>query len=251
MLAGDDHEAAELVQEAVKTGSDLAAYDSILVPALTRARRDREAGQLPAAEYAHVIETTQAVLDQAITAGPTLEPDAPGTAAPEHVVVAGCPVRDEADRVVLTTLNRLLEADGHAVRIAPAGGLVAETIATVVAMNPAAIFVSSVEESGRARHLVKRLRAACPETAIVVVCWGLQGSAKPRAELCAAGADDVVTTLGQARSNLLRLTPPPERAAADGDDNRATARDGVGLAASAREFMTLSRGERADRFRWR
>src|SRR5437763_6534705 len=32
--------------EAVKTGSDLAAYDSILVPAMARVRRDHEMGQL-------------------------------------------------------------------------------------------------------------------------------------------------------------------------------------------------------------
>ena len=69
ILAGDDQEAAELVREAVKTGSDLAAYDSILVPAMARVRRDYETGQLPPAEYAHVIETTRAVLDRAIGRG--------------------------------------------------------------------------------------------------------------------------------------------------------------------------------------
>jgi predicted PurR-regulated permease PerM/methylmalonyl-CoA mutase cobalamin-binding subunit len=237
VLAGDDQEAAELVHEAVKSGSDLAAYDSILVPALARARHDHDVGQLPAAEYAHVIETTRTVLDRAIAAAPTLATDAPATGAPERVVVAGCPVRDEADRVALTTLNRLLEADGYAVQIAPAGALVAETIAAVVAMNPAAILVSSVQESGRARHLVKRLRAACPEIPIVVGCWGLPSSRKLRTDLCAAGADDVVTTLGQARSDLLRLTPAPEPAGAEDAEPVSaleTSRHGVGLAASAR-----------------
>src|SRR5207302_8797506 len=42
ILAGDDQEAAELVHEAVKTVSDLAAYDSILVPAVARVRSDYE-----------------------------------------------------------------------------------------------------------------------------------------------------------------------------------------------------------------
>src|SRR6185369_8881956 len=70
VLAGDDQEAAELVHEAVKTSSDLDAYDTILVPALARARHDHEVGQLPDAEYTHVIETTRAVLDRAITDGP-------------------------------------------------------------------------------------------------------------------------------------------------------------------------------------
>src|SRR5262249_61976299 len=76
VLAGDDQEAAELLREAVKTGSDVAAYDTIVAPALARARRDHDAGQLPAADYAHVIETTRAVLDRAIVASPSPEPQA-------------------------------------------------------------------------------------------------------------------------------------------------------------------------------
>jgi predicted PurR-regulated permease PerM len=236
VLAGDDQEAAELVHEAVKTSSDLAAYDTILVPALARARHDHEAGQLPDAEYTHVIETTRAVLDRAITDGPPPVPETLTQEAPERVTVAGCPVRDEADRVVLTTLNRLLTADGYAMQIVPAGALISETIAAVVAMDPASIFVSSLEESGRARHFVKRLRAVCPETTIIVGCWGPQSSAQLRADLCAAGADDVVTSLGQARSDLLRLTPPPERAPAADDEpvSSGTTRRGY-FAAPVRE----------------
>jgi predicted PurR-regulated permease PerM len=236
VLAGDDQEAAELVHEAVKTSSDLDAYDTILVPALARARHDHEVGQLPDAEYTHVIETTRAVLDRAITDGPPPVQETLTHEAPERVIVAGCPVRDEADRVVLTTLNRVLEADGYAVQIAPSGALISETIAAVVAMNPASIFVSSLEESGRARHLVKRLRAVCPETTIIVGCWGPQRSAQLRADLCAAGADDVVTSLGEARSDLLRLTPPPKRALAADDEpvSSGTPRREY-LAASVRE----------------
>src|SRR5262245_31956712 len=232
VLAEDDQEAAELLHEAVKTGSDVDAYDTILVPALARARGDHDAGQLPAAEYAHVIETTRAVLDRAIMASPSPEPETEATETPERVIVAGCPVHDEADRVVLETLSRLLEPDGHALQSAPAGALVAETIAAVVAMSPAGIVVSGVEDTGRARHFVKRLRAACPETPIVVGCWGLPGSAKLRADLCAAGADDVVTTLGQARSDLLRLVPA--RRPAEADDELSAPRADVDLATLGR-----------------
>jgi len=107
------------------------------------------------------------------------------------------PVRDGADRVVLATLNHVLQRDGYRLQIVPAGALVAETLAAVQTMNPASILVSSLEESGRARHLVKRLRTVCPEIPIVVGRWGLQASSKLRADLCAAGADDVVTTLAQ------------------------------------------------------
>ena len=99
-------------------------------------------------------------------------------------------------------------------------------------MSPAGIVVSGVEDMGRARHLVKRLRAVCPETPIVVGCWGSPGSAKHRADLCAAGADEVVTTLGQARSDLLRLMPAPRPAAED--DELSTPGEDIELATSTR-----------------
>jgi predicted PurR-regulated permease PerM/CheY-like chemotaxis protein len=238
ILAGDDQEAAELFHEAVKKGSELEAHDTILVPALGRARRDNEMGQLLPTEYAHVIEAAKAVLDRAIAARPTDAAEALGPARPERVLVAGCPVRDEADAVVLAILDRLLERDGYTVQIAPSGALVAETISAVQAMNPASIFVSSLEESGRARHLVKRLRSVCPETPIVVGCWVPQGSPKLRADLCAAGADDVATTLDEARSDLMRLTPAPEQTLeADNDsmDSETTRQHAGGLVAVARE----------------
>jgi predicted PurR-regulated permease PerM len=229
LLAGDDQEAAELIEETMKKGSELEAFDSILVPAMARARRDREQGQLPQEEYDRLIETTHAVLDRAITAKPAEAPEALGSQSNERVIVAGCPVRDSADRVVLGTLNRLLERDGYTIEIVPAGALVAETLATVQQMNPASILVSSLEESGRARHLVKRLRGVCPDIPIVVGCWGFHGSSRLRTDICAAGADDVATTLAQARNDLIRVTPGPERTLVEDDEERR------GLVAAGRE----------------
>jgi predicted PurR-regulated permease PerM len=228
ILAGDDQEAVELIQETVKTSSELEAYDSILVPAMARARRDRERGQLPQEEYDRLIEATRTVLDRAIATGPAEAPEARGSESNERLIVAGCPVRDGADRVVLDALNRVLVRDGYTIEIVPAGALVAETIATVQQMNPASILVSSLEESGRARHLVKRLRSVCPDVPVVVGCWGFHASGRLRTDLCAAGADDVATTLAQARNDLIRVTPGPERTLVENDEER------LGLVAAGR-----------------
>ena len=201
VLADDEQEAAELVGEAAKTGSIETAFDSILVPAVARARHDRETGQLTPVEYARVIESTRVVLERADLAPAATSPGA--GAAP--ITVAGCPAQDEADRVALQMLDRLLAPAGYALQIAPVGGLVSELMAIVQAALPGLICLSSVEGSGRTRHLVKRLRSACPETPILVGCWGLR-SGDVRAELTAAGADDVVATLTEARVAVLRLT---------------------------------------------
>ena len=206
VLAADEREAAELVREAAAASSREAVYDSILVPALARARHDRETGQLTSIEYAHVVEATRQVLGRAAhhIAPETTPPTTPsGSAA---VIVAGCPAHDEADRVGLEMLARLLEPAGYTVRIAPAGGLVSEMMAAVQAAGPGLICLGSLGESSNVRHLVKRLRSACPKIPIVVGCWGPQGSAEVRTELCSAGADDVVTSLAEARVTVPRLT---------------------------------------------
>jgi CheY-like chemotaxis protein len=205
VLADDEHDAAELIRETAKIRSHEAAYDTILVPALARARRDRETGQLTAVEYAHVIDTTREALERA---APKASDDAAAPAAP--VVIAGCPTDDDADCVALEALARLLEPEGYTIEIAPAGMLVSELLTTVQAARPSVICLSALEASGRARHLVKRLRAAFPDLPILVGCWGFHG-AEPRSELRAAGADDVVSSLADARASTLRLTRPSAR----------------------------------------
>jgi predicted PurR-regulated permease PerM len=200
VLADDRQEAVELVREAAKAGSHETAYDTILIAALARARHDRETGQLTAVEYAHVIDTTRAVLHHVVPPKPD---DAVATAAP--VVVAGSPTDDDADCVALEALGRLLEPAGGAIEVAPPGILVAELLKTVEAARPNLICLSALEASGRARHLVKRLRTAFPDVPILVGCWGFHG-AEPRRELRAAGADDVVSSLADAHTSTLRLT---------------------------------------------
>ena len=194
VLAADEHDAASLVREAARSGSSEAAYDAILVPALARARHDREVGQLTPAEYAYVIAVTRDVLDR--------DARAVASSALRPVAVVGCPLHDEADCVVLEMLGRLLEPSGRTVQTGPAGVPVAQTLA----MQPQLICLSSMEGGGRVRDLVKRLRDACPDIPILVGCWGLRSPAGLRAELALAGADDLVTSLAEARAAALRLT---------------------------------------------
>jgi CheY-like chemotaxis protein len=206
VLAEDEQEAAELVAEAAKTGSVGAACDSLLVLALTRARQDCEADQLTRVEYAHVIESTRRVLDRVTRRSENETDAAPLRSDASPVIVAGCPVQDEADRVALEMLQRLLEPAAYTVQIGPAGGLVSELTAIVHASEPGVICLSALEGQGPTRHLIKRLRTTCPEAPILVGCWGLREPAQVRSALIAAGADDVVTTLVEACVAVARMT---------------------------------------------
>jgi predicted PurR-regulated permease PerM/CheY-like chemotaxis protein len=200
VLAADEQDAASLVREAAKADSSEAAYDAILVPALARARHDREAGQLTPAEYAHVLAVTRDVLERDVQAA--------GAPAPmPGAVVAGCPLQDEADRLVLEMLGRLLESSGRTFQTRPAGALGVETAAT----RPQLILLSSMEGGGRVRDLVKRLHSACPDVPILVGCWALRNPAGLRTELALAGAEELVTSLAAARAAVMRLTATSPR----------------------------------------
>jgi predicted PurR-regulated permease PerM/CheY-like chemotaxis protein len=207
VLAEDEQEAFELVAEASRASSVGAAFDTILVPALARARHDREADHLTRVEYAHVIESTRQVLERAAR-GPDDQSATPPRPETSSVVVAGCPVHDEADRIALAMLSRLLEPGTYSVQSAAAGGLVSELTASVHDCGAALICVSALEGRGHTRHLVKRLRSTCPEIPILVGCWGLRDPKDARAELVAAGADDVVITLAEACVAVARMTDP-------------------------------------------
>ena len=198
-LADDEHDAASLVSEAVNAGSIEAAYDAILVPALARARHDRETGQLEPAEYAHVIAVTRGVLERGAQTD--------GVSAVRPIAIAGCPLEDDADRVVLEMLGRVLEPTGRTVQTGPTGMLSVETLAT----RPQLVCLSSMESGGRVQDFVQRLSSACPDVPILVGCWGLRNSAGLRAELARTGAEELVASLAEARAAVMRLTTTSPR----------------------------------------
>lgn len=205
VLAADEQDAASLVREAAKAGLTEAVYDAILVPALARARHDREIGQLTPAEYAHVIATTRGVLDrdaQVASTAPRPEPVAS---------LAGCPLGDEADRLMLDMLGRLLERSGYTLHTVTADGLAVPMPETIETARPRLICLSTVDGGGRVPELVKRLRAARPDIPILVGCWGLRDVAGVRAALASAGAADVVTSLAEALGAVGRLTAESAR----------------------------------------
>jgi CheY-like chemotaxis protein len=123
------------------------------------------------------------------------------------VAIAGCPLEDDADRVVLEMLSRVLEPTGRTVETGPTGMLNVETLAT----RPQLICLSSMEGNGRVRDFVQRLSSACPDVPILVGCWGLRNSAGLRAELARAGAEELVTSLAEARAAVMRLTTTSPR----------------------------------------
>ena len=210
LLAGDEPEAADLVAEAVKATSLEATFDSILIPALSRARSDHEAGRLTPDEYELILGATAALVARlgAPEAPPETDAPVPEAALGRAPVIAACPVDGEAGRIACAMLDRLLPAEGPRVRLAPAGGLISEMLAFVQETAPALVCVTAVGAGrfGRVRHLVKRLRAVAPDIPILVARWGAPRVSGDRQALWAAGATEVAASLVEARAEAVRMT---------------------------------------------
>ena len=211
LLAGDENEAADLMKEAVKASSLETAFDTLVAPALARARRDRLARQLSRAEYARIVEATRKLVEYEPVDAPAEAAGAPDqmTAA---TVVAAVPLRDAVDETALAMLGRLLAPAGFLVHIVPPGPPSVETVAALEATGAALVCVGAIGPGGgrRLRQLVKRLREVAPDTPILVFQCGVARTAGRRRALRAAGADAFVTSLIKARAEALRLAARPE-----------------------------------------
>ncbi|MGH7415638.1 MAG: AI-2E family transporter, partial [Candidatus Rokuibacteriota bacterium] len=229
LLAEDQPEAARIVAAYAKDHPIEAVYDTLILPALGHARRDRRHDLLPESAERYIwratreiVEDLHAKLQAARVAGAAADaPDQPPEPArpPRKVHVLAVPVRDEADELGLVMLGHLVDPAGWTVELTSPQLLASEVIALAEKTQPAVVCLGALPASGLAAHtryLCKRLRARCPDLRIIVGRWGLRELTGPaRRQLEAAGASHVGITLVETRQHLQTvhgLEPPsPDR----------------------------------------
>jgi len=218
LLARDQDEASDVVEEQLKHEPSEAIYDRLLLPALVLARADKARGRLPPEDQAFINQVIQEVLDT-IT-GPQLQIHkiaSDGSARAQgiepvraNVVVFGCPARDEIDELALQMLRQLLELSGCRLELFSSKMLSAEVVARVAEENVALVCIASVGPGGLAqtRYLCKRLRGQFPNLKLFVGRWGQADDAENlRERLQAAGASRVATSMLEWRDLILPLLP--------------------------------------------
>jgi predicted PurR-regulated permease PerM len=220
LLAVDQDEAAELVEEYFKTHERDRVYDDVLIPALNYVKRDRD--DLEDEDVAFIVRATRDLVDdvgsmQTIVAAAAANGAAPHAGPRERIV--GCAARNGADEVALLMLRQVLDPARFDVEVVSPETLLSDTEATAGRGRPAAIVVTALPPGGltHARSFVKRLRARNPETRIVVGRWGARRFGEEKAEtLVAAGATTVTVTLIETRDQLVApaaIPAAPARAA--------------------------------------
>jgi predicted PurR-regulated permease PerM len=215
LLASDQAEAKQVLEDYLKTNSLEDLYDSVLIPALALAEQDRHHDDLEEITEQFICKSTKELLDE--LGDKSKEPPAAEaqraqsdlaalSAAkirvehPGHVTSVVCiPARDEADEIVGIMLTQLLERAGYQAQAIPIG-TTAEMLAQVKEAAPDIVCISALPPFAllHARDLYKRVRSNVPNTKIIVGLWKFSGDPiKAAARFNIVGDDKLAITLVQ------------------------------------------------------
>jgi predicted PurR-regulated permease PerM len=214
LLARDQEEATELVEDYIKDHTLETVYDEILIPALLLAWQDRKQGQLAGEDEAFILQATQDIVAElGATTGEPAEGDyaaceATGAPAPSPVLILGCPAHHEAEEVIVQMLRQLMQPAGCQVEVASTRTHASDIAARIRQERPSLIFIAVLPGGlPQTRYLCRHLHKAFPELHIVVGYWGdKEEFDKILVRLRQAGASSLTTSLLQSRSRISALT---------------------------------------------
>lgn len=234
LLAGDQEEATELLEDLFERRPAAEVYDGALIPALASAEMHWQRGELNDARHSFILESLKEMIqeqaerqqesranelaDNPNTANPSS--DLAITANASVPCVLCLPARDEADGIAATMLAQLVEMLGCRVAVVPVADAVSAVIDLIEQCKPNVICISATPPTAatHARSVVRRLRRQFPEMPLVVGLWNVQGDLEKAKDRIGGGKSTrVVTTLadGQEQIRLLirRFVPQSEHQA--------------------------------------
>jgi predicted PurR-regulated permease PerM/methylmalonyl-CoA mutase cobalamin-binding subunit len=202
-LAQDEHEAAQLAKQFQSSHTASEFCDQLLIPALQLAERDRHADRLDDEQVRFAMESAEALVADLVLEPPASD-ESPSTSVPFSVLCI--PAKDKADEVVGKMIAKLIERHGFQTATASTQRFLGELVEKLKDAPVDLIVISSLPPlAGRYSRLVcKRVHAAQPEIPILVGLWGGGRMVQTQSKLIDAGADQVVTSVGEAVEYLRR-----------------------------------------------
>jgi AI-2E family transporter len=214
LVARDQDEATGIVEAALQTQPLVAVYDTVLLPALSYAKEDRQRGILSDADVQGIVQTTRELVEDlalhpsASAVERPAEPDATPPVLLGPVPLLGCPARDDIDELALHMLQQACEPARMTVDLLPPRLLTSDVVAHVAQTRPTLLCLGAVVPGGvpHLRYLCKQLRARCPALPVVVGCWGAPESvAETVARLRADGLIHIGTSLQTTFDHLMQV----------------------------------------------
>jgi predicted PurR-regulated permease PerM len=217
LLARDQDEATEVVEDFLRQHPLEQVPDQVLVPALTLTKRDHERDVLDTEDKHFILRAMRDLVGDLSTLEDVLAKPAPttssekpnGRAEPRRKVrVYAFGAADEADELALNVFQQLLQPPSAEIEVASVKMLTSEVMALVEKEGAGVVLIGALSPGGFAqtRHLCKRLRGRFPELKILVGRWGLtENVERIRERLLASGADFVATTQIETRNQLVPI----------------------------------------------
>jgi predicted PurR-regulated permease PerM len=202
LLAMDEEEAAEIVDEYLKEKSLAEVYDSLLIPALSLAERDRHQDRLGEEREQFIYQSTRELIQELGDRHESRPDPIPHSASP--LSIRCLPARDGADELVGLMLAQLLQTAGYdaeAISIGP----IENMLDRLTEAAPDVLFVSALPPFAvaHARSVCRRAQQRLPGLKVAVGLWNFGAELdKAKQRLGHDCSDCVMTTLAQAESQV-------------------------------------------------
>jgi predicted PurR-regulated permease PerM len=212
LLAGDQEEANDLVDDALENKPLVEVYDTLLIPALALAETDWHFGELDENRHKFILQSLKEMIDernegqQEVQANQEIKD---GDA--RRPCILCLPARDEADAIAGMMLAQLLATGDCLVQSASFTAAAVEVADLLQRRTPDVVCISATPPVAvmHARHLCKLVRGRFPQVPVVVGLWDARGDlSKARARIGAAATTHVVTTLAEAQEQVRLLIQP-------------------------------------------
>ncbi len=248
LLAQDYEDASDVASEFLRNGSLDELYETMFVPALALAERDRDAGRLTAVQESFVYESIAELVEEthsdfeisSANAAPPQEPVKPDdkgqaevtdveadtgdeeTEEPEEVedLEESAPPRrilclvaeDEADRISAVMFAQLLTGQGYQAEAAETIGASEELIRRIENENIEGVVLSAIAPgaSMRVRNVCRKLRRRLPHRFLLVGLWHTPSRMeRMRDALKKAGADALTSSFKEGIEFVRDALPLP------------------------------------------
>jgi predicted PurR-regulated permease PerM len=214
LLAGDQIEAKEVLEQFLEHASLEELYSSVVIPALSLAEQDRHRNELDEYTQNYIYQSTSDIVEELADGSPVELLDVPsqgssyvsqmGNKETARVQVLCIPARDDADALVALLLSQLLSRQGHRAQCIPIGTR-AEMLSQVAELNPPVVCISALPPFavGHAQALYAKLRTQSPNLEIIVCLWHFEGDPqKSMTRLKLAKGHALFTTLSQVLQHM-------------------------------------------------
>jgi predicted PurR-regulated permease PerM len=203
LLALDDEEARDIAAKYLEENPIGNLYDSVLIPALSLAEKDRHMNVLDETRTRFIHQSTKELIEELyedsqnapISDGDDSSAPAGATRSPSGPKIVCIPARDEADEIVGTMVMQLLRRAGYDAEALPISAI-STMLEQLEQLHPDVVCVSALPPFAamQAKSLCRRLRQRCPKLRIVLGLWEFPGGVAKAQERVGLNCADMIGT---------------------------------------------------------